>query len=106
MAWRKGYSGEYKAKQELIDTYGKDCVLKIAIAQIGADFMVIIHGQLTLIIEVKETIHSNYYPKLKEKEQFNRIKEFAKLNDCPAELWIYYKQGSGKETIKEVRIIN
>lgn len=103
MAWRKGYNGELRAKKELEAEYPDCDVIKIAIAQIGADFMVICHGSLLLVVEVKETIHIHYYPSKKEKKQFERIKEFAKIHDCKAELWIYYTKGSGKVTIKEVR---
>ena len=106
MKTRKGYQGEYLAKKELIDKFGSDNVIKIAIAQIGADFMVIMGGKLVLLVEVKETIGKKYYPKKKEKEQFNRIYEFAKRNKCLAELWVYYRKGSGKPTIKEASIIH
>lgn len=103
MGWRKGYAGEHKAKQELIERFGKECVLKIAISQIGADFMVIKDGMLLMLVEVKET-HSKYYPN-RDKEQLERIKEFAKINNCLAELWIYTRQGIGKEIKKEIKII-
>ncbi len=106
MAWRKGYSGEYKAKQELEAEYPDCDVIKIAIAQIGADFMVIYYGRLLLLVEVKETTHNHYYPNIKEKKQFTRIIEFALIHNCKAELWIYYKQGHGKLTIKEVKSLN
>src|SRR3990167_2301311 len=94
MSWRKGYSGEYRAKSELIERFGKECVLKIAISQIGADYMVIKEGILIMIVEVKET------------NQFERIKAFAEINDCLAELWIYYRKGIGKEIEKERVILN
>lgn len=103
---RSGYSGELRAKKELEHKYGDNCVLKIAIAQIGADFMVIKHGCLIMLVEVKETIRKKYYPKPKEKKQFERIRKFAILNKCPAELWIYYKKGYGIPTEKEIRLIN
>ena len=106
MAWRGGYGGEWKAKKELISIYGKESVIKIAIAQMGADFMVISKGRLVLLVEVKETIHNKYYPGSKEIRQIARIKEFAITNECKAELWIYYKRGSGQPTIKEVRELN
>tara|TARA_R110000787_G_scaffold98338_1_gene202318 strand:- start:394 stop:714 length:321 start_codon:yes stop_codon:yes gene_type:complete len=102
---RGGYYGEYKAKKELEDIYGKECVLKIAIAQIGADFMVIKEGKLILLVEVKETIKNKYYPREKERNQFARIAQFAQSNNSQAELWIYYRKGGGVPTEKEVRII-
>lgn len=103
---RGGYSGEYKAKKELESIYGKECVLKIAIAQIGADFMVIKEGKLILLVEVKETIKNKYYPKPREKEQFQRIETFAKANKTRAELWIYYKKGKGTPMEKDVKVIH
>ena len=100
-----GYIGEYAAKKELQAIYGDDNVIKIAIAQIGADFMVIKNGRLILLVEVKETIKNKYYSSKREKEQFERIKTFALSNSCPAELWIYYRKGSGQKMEKEIRTI-
>ena len=102
---RSGYIGEYAAKKDLEAMFGKECVLKIAIAQIGADFMVIKNGRLILLVEVKETIKNKYYSSKREKEQFERIKTFALSNSCPAELWIYYRKGSGQKMEKEIRTI-
>jgi len=98
-----GYSGEYKAKKELEAIYGSSNVLKIAIAQVGADFMVFDEGRLILLVEVKTTTLNKWYAREKEKIQFNKIKSFALAHNCPAELWIYYKQGKGNPMIKEIR---
>ena len=106
MSWRKGYSGERKAKQELEAMYGKLNVIKVAISQFGADFLVFEEGEMMLIVEVKETTKIKYSPLIKEKHQFERIMQFAKLHKCPAELWIYYKRGFGTLTGKEVRSLN
>ncbi len=105
MTYRSGYVGEYKAKKELENIYGKDSVLKIAIAQIGADFMIIKNGRLILLVEVKETIKKKYYPSKKEKSQFERIKQFAMTNKTRAELWIYYRKGTGSPSQKEIKCI-
>lgn len=103
MAWRKGYSGEYKAKQELSQLYGSSNVLKLAIAQIGADYMVFKQGRIVLLVEVKETNADKYYASKRELLQFVRIKAFAQEHKCDAQLWIYYRKGKGKEMEKEIR---
>ena len=103
---RGGYAGEYAAKKMLGKMFGDENVLKIAIAQVGADFMVIVEGKLVLLVEVKETIKEKYYSSKREKEQFRRIKEFAEAQNCRAELWIYYRKGSGKPMDREVRVIH
>ena len=103
---RQGYDGELRAKKELQYRYGKHTVIKIAIAQTGADFMVIEHGKLILLVEVKETIKDKYYPDKIQKRQLQRIKEFAEVNNCTAQLWIYYKKGYGKKTKKEIKSLN
>ena len=100
-----GYWGEYKAKGELEAMFGKGNVLKIAIAQVGADFMVIVDGRLVLLVEVKTTIKNKYYSKPREKAQFERIRQFASTNNTRAELWIYYRRGIGVPSHKEVRVI-
>lgn len=97
---RKGYEGEKQAKKELIEKYGFDSVIKVAIG--GAmDFIVWKNKKVHMIVEVKEC-HSNKFYQNKYKEQFSRISEFAKKNRIKAELWIYYLK-QGKKAVKEVR---
>lgn len=96
--YRKGYAGEYKIKNELIKSYGKINVIKIAISQEGSDFLVLRKGRLVKVVEVKETVKDKYYPSQKEKKQFERIKEFAEEHRVPAELYIVYRKGRGKKT--------
>mgnify|MGYP003650295132 CR=1 FL=1 len=105
MAWRSGYAGEYKAKKELIEEYGEHGVIKIAIAQFGADFLAIKDGILDKAVEVKFTTQAKYYSSPKEKKQFARIKEFAEHHNCKSELWIYVSRGSGFPLEKEIRNI-
>jgi len=38
---RRGYSDEYRTKQLLVQQYGKDNVVKVAIGSFGADFLVL-----------------------------------------------------------------
>jgi Holliday junction resolvase len=101
---RRGYKAELKGKKDLQEIYGKSSVIKVAIG--GAeDFLIASCGELLKVIEVKEVHHKKYYPKKIEKEQFERIKEFAELHHIPAELWIYRFYGRGKPIIKEEKIL-
>lgn len=86
---RKGYASEYKSKKELVDTYGKDNCIKVAISQVGSDYLVICCGELIKTVEVKECHDKKYYPSAKDKDQFRRIVDFAKSQGCIAELWVY-----------------
>ncbi len=102
---RKGYEGEYKAKKELQKIYGKDNVIKIAIAQQGADFFVFKEGRVYLQVEVKETISKKYYPLPSEKLQIKRLIQFGKNHKVRSELWVYYRKGTGIKTEKEVKVL-
>ena len=106
MGWRKGYQGEYLAKKELIECYGIDNVLKIAISQRGFDFMVIGCGEVIKVIEVK-TIHNKKKSNFgkRERNQMDRIKSFARQHNVLAELWVYKFFGRGKDAIKQTFII-
>jgi len=99
---RKGYKAEYSTKNELVKEYGKQNVVKIAIGQFGADFLVFKSGTLLKIVEVKETKKKKYYPSQREKEQLRRILEFADEQGCDVELWIYKHSGKGKKREKVV----
>lgn len=103
MGYRRGYQSELRAKKELEEIYGKGNVIKVAISQQGADHIVVSCGELVKIIEVKETKKNKYYPSQKEKNQFRRIIEFARQHRIPAELWIYFKKGTGKPVIKQTQ---
>lgn len=104
MAYRKGYTAELRCKKELQDIYGKSSVIKVAIG--GAeDFIIACCGELLRVIECKEVHKKKYYPTKKEKFQFERIKEFVKLQNIPAELWIYRFYGRGKPVIKEIKVL-
>lgn len=104
---RRGYKSELICKKELQKEFGKENVIKIAISQQGADFLVLSKGELIRLIEAKE-IHNKkkYYPSQDEKEQFERITNFAKSQQTRAELWIYYFWGRGKKHKKEIKILN
>jgi len=101
---RKGYEGEYKAKEELKKIYGKENIIKVAIG--GAmDFIVIEYDKIIKIVEAKETISKKYYPLPQEKEQIQRIIQFGKNHKIRSELWIYYRRGAGIKIKKEVRVL-
>jgi alpha-tubulin suppressor-like RCC1 family protein len=102
MSWRKGYSGEYKVKKTLIEIYGAENVLKIAIG--GAmDFIVFKNGECYKSVEVKTCHSETYNPSKKEKLQFKRIVQFCKNNKIKAELKIYYPN---KQTIETYDLFN
>lgn len=88
---RKGYMGEYKAKKELIQKYGKENVLKVAIGG-AVDFLVLTPGKnkIEKIVEVKECHKNKYYPTQREKEQFERLKRLGKKHSIKTELWIKF----------------
>ena len=93
---RKGYYAEWIAKHSLMQKYPKEdgySIWKIAISSEGPDFVVIKEGRIIKVIEIKSTrnmgfslmtifLHGN------NKRQLNRMREFAKANNCEAELWL------------------
>jgi hypothetical protein len=90
---RKGYCSEYTAKKILQLKYGHDNVLKVAIGQVGPDFLVMDRGSPALIniVEVKECHGNKFVFTKKIKEQVNRISEWCFRHDIPWwELWIHY----------------
>jgi len=101
---RKGYGDEYRTKQMLVEQYGKDNVIKVAIGSFGADFLILNKGKLVKVkvVEVKGTRKSAWYPSPREKEQLQRIHHFSQTHNCKAELWIWVKE-SGK---KELRVVD
>ncbi|GEM_PF-1085909 len=86
---RKGYRAEYLAKQKLIERYGKENVLKLAIGM-SSDFLILRpgSGKIEKIVEVKSTVKEKWYPKPRDKAQLERLKALAKEHDIPLELWI------------------
>jgi len=101
---KRGYTGEYKTKQELIKKYGKENVIKIAIG--GAmDFIVVKDDRIIRIIETKETAKKKYYPTQKESEQIKRIIQFGESHKIKCELYIFYRKGAGIKIVKEVKVL-
>jgi peptide subunit release factor 1 (eRF1) len=86
---RKGYRAEYKAKKELIQKYGEENVLKVAIGG-AVDFLVLSpnKNKIEKIVEVKECHKNKYYPTPREKAQFERLKEIGLKHSIKTELWI------------------
>ena len=66
---RKGYGDEYRTKQLLVQRYGEDNVVKVAIGSFGADFLVLEKGRVVKVVEVKGTRKKAWYPSPREKEQ-------------------------------------
>ena len=86
---RKGYRAEYQAKKELIQKYGKENILKVAIGG-AVDFLVLSpdKNKIEKIVEVKECHKNKYYPNPRERIQFERVKEIGKIHSVETELWI------------------
>jgi len=97
MKMRKGYSDEYRTKQMLVEQYGKDKVIKVAIGSFGADFLILNKGKLVKVVEVKGTRKKVWYPLPREKEQLRRIFHFSQIHECEAEVWIWTKNRGKKE---------
>jgi len=93
---RRGYSDEYRTKQLLVQQYGKDNVIKVAIGSFGADFLVLEKGRVVKVVEVKGTRKKAWYPSPREKEQLQRILRFSQTHNCKAELWIWALSGGRK----------
>ncbi len=99
---RRGYGDEYRTKQILVEQYGKDNVIKVAIGSFGADFLILNKGKLVKVVEVKGTRKSAWYPSPREKEQLRRIHHFSQIHGCDVEIWIWTKN-RGK---KELRVVD
>ena len=99
---RRGYSDEYRTKQVLVEQYGKDNVIKVAIGSFGADFLILNKGKLVRVVEVEGTRKNAWYPSPREKEQLQRIYHFSQIHECEAEMWIWVKE-KGK---KELRVVD
>lgn len=102
---RKGYDAEYRCKKENERIYGKGNCIKVAIGG-SSDFIIVSCGELIKFIEVKETKKNKYYPLPKEKNQIKEVIKLAKQHKVPAELWIYFKKGKGKQIIKHINNLN
>jgi len=96
---RKGYTDEYRTKQMLVEQYGENNIVKVAIGSFGADFLILNKGKLVKVVEVKGTRKNAWYPSPREKEQLQRIHLFSQIHECEAELWIWTKNG-GKKGLK------
>jgi hypothetical protein len=101
---RKGYSAEYKCKKENEEEYGVGNCIKIAIGG-SSDYMIAFQGRIIKFIEVKETKKDVYYPSDRERKQFAELVRLGKHHRVPVELWVYFKRGRGKPSIKHVRRI-
>jgi hypothetical protein len=98
----KGYRYEYLAKKKLIEMYGRQNVIKLAIGQ-SADFIILSpkNNKIEKIIEVKGTIKEKFYLKPREKIQFKNIDDLAKEHNIPVEIWIKTK-GKGFQIKQKV----
>jgi len=94
---RRGYGDEYRTKQMLVEQYGENNVVKVAIGSFGADFLILNRGKLVKVVEVKGTRKNAWHPSQREKEQLQRIHYFSQIHGCEAEVWMWTKNGGKKE---------
>jgi len=89
---RKGYLAEYECKKKLVEAYGKENVLKIAIGG-ATDFLVLEPGtaRVLKIVEVKHTKKSKWYPNEHDLKQFTQLLKLKKEHNIPIEYWIKVK---------------
>ena len=93
---RKGYNAEHIAKERLSEEFGKENIIKIAIAQQGADYLVLKGKEIYKLVEVKSTKGKRWYPiREKDLKQFINIVKFTKDKGIIAEWWI--KTGGSTE---------
>ena len=85
---RRGYTEEYWVKKKLVKEYGEWGVVKAAIGQRTADFLVIKNGKIVKVVEVKKTKKKRWRPKKREIYQLLLIKQFCKVHNVPCEYWI------------------
>ena len=101
---RKGYGDEYRTKQILVQQFGENNVIKVAIGSFGADFLVVVEGRIEKVVEVKGTRKKVWHPSQREKEQLRRILTFAQNHKCNAEVWLWVLNGGKKELhVRDVR---
>ena len=93
---RKGYYAENLAKQKLSEEFGEENIIKIAIAQQGADYLILKGREIVKLVEVKSTKNDRWYPiRSKDENQFFKIFEFANSKEISVEWWI--KTGGSTE---------
>ena len=90
---RKGYLAEYQCKKKLIEEFGKENVIKVAIGG-STDFLVLEPGsrRIAKIVEVKQTKKNRWYPTDHDIQQFEMIKKLSKDHGIPVEYWIKIKR--------------
>ena len=94
---RKGYLAEYQAKKELIEQYGENNILKLAIGQ-AVDYIVLKPNSKEMLKFVEVKKRNKKYYKSENKGQWERILKMSKEHDIPIELW--EKRKGKKEFIK------
>jgi len=89
---RRGYLAEYYCKKKLIETYGKENVVKVAIGG-ATDFLVLKPGskEIEKIVEVKNTKKNKWYPNEHDIKQFETIKKISIDHGIKVEYWIRIK---------------
>ncbi len=100
---RKGYRAEYLCKKKLIEEFGKENVIKVAIGG-TTDFLVLKpnSNKIEKIVEVKSTNKNKWYPSEHDIKQFEIIKKIHQEHKIKVEYWIKIKRKWKIVDIKEV----
>ncbi len=98
--YRRGYIGEYHAKKHLIEQFGEENVLKVAISQKAPDYIILkpLHA-----VEVKTRRKSKYTPREHDIEQWKTIYEWSKKTKISVQYYILTKQ-KGKYIIEKISL--
>jgi len=101
---RKGYEAEYAGKMKLIEDFGRDRVIKVAIAQSAPDYLCFerqITGWLIHAFEIKSTRRGKFDPKPHDKKQWHMFKQWSGTTGIPV---IYMISTLKKEKINSLPI--
>ena len=100
---RRGYKAEYLCKKKLIEEFGKDNVIKVAIGG-ATDFLVLKPGssRIEKIVEVKQTRKKRWYPSDHDVKQFEIIKKLSKDHKIKVEYWVKVRRKWEILSLKEV----
>lgn len=104
---KRGYKAEYLCKKRLIEEFGKENVIKVAIGG-ATDFLVLRPGtnKIEKIVEVKQTRKNKWYPSEHDVKQLEMIKKISEDHRIKVEYWIKIKGKWKVLSLKEVdRII-
>ena len=88
----KGYASEYAARKILEKGRDPQSVVKTAISQIGADYIVYSDdsNRIDMVVEVKCCHQKKKYYSQREKDQLEHIKSWCVKRKVPFYIYIHY----------------